>query len=57
MKITLTVAPEVALFYTRVAAATGRTPAEAMEDALFLLAAELSLEALNKNSTEKDPSL
>ncbi len=36
----------VALFYIRIALATGKTPEQVMADALFKLAGELSLEAL-----------
>lgn len=46
MEIQLTLAPEVALFYTRLAACCGKDVQEVMQDALFLLAGELSLEAL-----------
>lgn len=45
-QITLTIEPSVVLFYTRIAAAAGMTPEQVMSDALFKLAGELSLEAL-----------
>ena len=44
--ITVSLPTEVALFYARVAIATGRTLEEVLSDALFKLAGELSLEAL-----------
>ena len=44
--VTVSLPPEVALFYARVAIATGRTLEEVLSDALFKLAGELSLEAL-----------
>lgn len=45
-KITLTLEPAVALFYTRVALAAGVSLEQVLSDALFKLAGELSLEAL-----------
>ncbi len=45
-RITLTLEPEVALFYTRIAASTGKPLEQILCDALFKLAGELSLEAL-----------
>ena len=50
MEITLTLEPEVALFYTRIAATAGVPLARVLTDALFKLAGELSLEALRNNS-------
>ena len=44
--ISLSLEPEVALFYTRIALATGRSLEQVLRDALFKLAGELSLEAL-----------
>ena len=44
--ITITLEPAVALFYTRIALSTGRTLEQVLSDALFKLAGELSLEAL-----------
>ena len=46
MQITLTLDPSVVLFYTRVALRAGVSPEKVMADALFKLAGELSLEAL-----------
>lgn len=46
-QITLTLEPSVALFYTRVAIAAGISLEQVLSDALFKLAAELSLEALH----------
>ena len=43
---TVTLEPAVALFYIRVAEATGKTLEQVLSDALFKLAGELSLEAL-----------
>ena len=45
-KVSVSLPPEVALFYARVAIATGRTLEDVLADALFKLAGELSLEAL-----------
>ena len=45
-KITLSLEPSVALFYTRVALAAGVSLEQVLTDALFKLAGELSLEAL-----------
>lgn len=44
--ITLSLEPAVALFYLRIAAASGKTLEAVISDALFKLAGELSLEAL-----------
>lgn len=45
-EITLLLEPAVALFYSRVAAAAGVTLESVLCDALFKLAGELSLEAI-----------
>ena len=45
-KITLSLEPAVALFYTRIALSAGKTLEQVLSDALFKLAGELSLEAL-----------
>lgn len=45
-QVTLTLEPAVALFYTRIALSTGKTVEQVLSDALFRLAGELSLEAL-----------
>ncbi|MBO5324133.1 MAG: hypothetical protein J6A88_08570 [Oscillospiraceae bacterium] len=47
-KITLSLEPAVALFYTRVALAAGVSLEQVLTDALFKLAGELSLEALQE---------
>ena len=47
-EITVTLEPAVALFYSRVAEATGKTLEQVLSDALFKLAGELSLEALRR---------
>ena len=46
MEVTLLLEPTVALFYTRIAAAMGMSLEDVLRDALFKLAGELSLEAL-----------
>ena len=51
-KITLSLEPEVALFYARIALSAGLTLEQVVHDALFKLAGELSLEALKKRSKE-----
>lgn len=48
MEVHLSLEPELALFYTRVACLTGKPVAQVIADALFLLAGELSLEALKQ---------
>lgn len=52
MEILLTLEPELALFYTRAAASCGKSVPQVIRDALFLLAGELSLEALEKADAE-----
>jgi hypothetical protein len=47
-KITITLEPAVALFYTRIACSAGKPLEEVLSDALFKLAGELSLEAIHK---------
>ena len=47
-QVTLLLEPAVALFYTRLAQHTGRTLEQVLCDALFKLAGELSLQALEK---------
>ena len=46
IEITLTLEPAVALFYGRVAETAGKSLEQVICDALFKLAGELSLEAL-----------
>ena len=46
MEITLVLTPEVALFYTQIARSAGLPVEQVLSDALFKLAGELSLEAL-----------
>ena len=48
MEITLQLEPSVAFFYTRVATSVGLPLEQVIADALFKLAGELSLEALQK---------
>ena len=45
-QVTLVLEPAVALFYTRIAEAVGVTLEQVLGDALFKLAGELSLEAM-----------
>ncbi len=47
--VTLILEPTVELFYTKVAISTGRSLEQVLEDALFKLAGELSLEAIHKS--------
>ena len=47
-KISVSLPSEVALFYARVAIATGQTLEDVLADALFKPAGELSLEALRE---------
>ena len=47
-KVTVTLEPEVYLFYTQIARVSDRTLEQVLSDALFKLAAELSLEALSR---------
>ncbi len=49
-KITLTLEPSVALFYTRIALSAGKSLEQVLSDALFKLAGELSLEALQESA-------
>ena len=53
-QVTLTLEPTVALFYKRIADSAGITLEQTLYDALFKLAAELSLEALQ---SKKRPGL
>ena len=45
-QVTLILEPSVALFYTRIALSAGVPLEQVLQDALFKLAGELSLEAL-----------
>ena len=49
-QVTLLLEPNVALFYTRIAQAAELPLEQVLADALFKLAAELSLEALHDKS-------
>jgi len=49
-QVTLTLEPSVALFYTRLAFACGIPLEQILSDALFKLAGELSLEALDRST-------
>ena len=46
--VTVQLEPAVVLFYTRVACTAGSTLEQVLSDALFKLAGELSLEALQR---------
>ena len=50
-QVTLLLEPNVALFYTRIAAAAGIPLEQVLSDTLFKLAGELSLEALHAKNT------
>ena len=47
-EVKLTLEPTVALFYSRIASSLGVSLEQVLSDALFKLAAELSLEALSR---------
>ena len=49
-RVTLLLEPSVALFYSRIASMAELPLEKVLSDALFKLAAELSLEALNNSS-------
>ena len=52
--VTLLLEPAVALFYRRIADASGKSLEQVLSDALFKLAGELALEAL-KNASPTTP--
>ena len=52
-EITLQLDPTVILFYSRIAAASGRSLEQVLSDALFKLAGELSLQAILKEYSGK----
>lgn len=52
VEVSLQLEPALALFYTRIALTSGTSLEQVLQDALFKLAGELSLEAL-KNNYEK----
>ena len=52
-QVTLLLEPAVALFYTRIAQNTGLPLEQVLSDALFKLAGELSLEALQSPSSQQ----
>ena len=47
-QVTLSLEPSLILFYSRIAESVGKSVEEVLSDALFRLAGELSLEALEK---------
>lgn len=55
MNISIDLDPSAVLFYTRVAAVSGKSLPAVLADALFLLAGELSLEAIRdaENPSQK----
>ena len=53
IQVTIPLEPAVALFYGRVAAATGNQLEQVLSDALFKLAGELSLEALQSSQNAR----
>ena len=52
-EITLQLDAAVILFYSRIASASGQTLEQVLSDALFKLAGELSLQALQKEYSGK----
>ena len=54
-QITLLLEPSVALFYSQVAKNAGLPLEQVLSDALFKLAAELSLEALHEKNRTNTP--
>ena len=48
--VTVQLEPDVALFYMRIACSAGKSLEQVINDALFKLAGELSLEALQSTS-------
>ena len=50
IEIAVTLEPAVLLFYSHVAEATGKALEQVLSDALFKLAGELSLEALQQSN-------
>ena len=48
--VTLTLEPAVILFYSRIAVSAGLSLEQVLSDALFKLAGELSLEAMQKQA-------
>ena len=49
VEVSLQLEPALALFYTRIACTSGTSLEQVLQDALFKLAGELSLEALRNN--------
>ena len=49
VEVTLQLEPALALFYTRIDLTSGTSLEQVLQDALFKLAGELSLEALKNN--------
>ena len=48
VEVSLQLEPALALFYTRIALSSGASLEQVLQDALFKLAGELSLEALKR---------
>ena len=57
MKVTLTLEPNVLLFYTRIAMTAGKTVDQVLSDALFHLAGQLSAEALRQREDFSEKTL
>ena len=56
-RVSLTLDPSVALFYTKIADCAGKTLEQVLCDALFRLAGELSLNALQKREEFQENTL
>ena len=54
-QITLQLDPEIVLFFTRIACTAGYPLEKVLRDALFLLAGELSMEALYHSAENVPP--
>ena len=55
--VSLSLDPSVALFYTKIADCAGKTLEQVLSDALFRLAGELSLNALQKREEFQENTL
>ena len=55
MQVTLLLSPETAIFYQKIACLSGISLEQVLSDALFKLAGELALEALQSPSDGKNP--
>jgi hypothetical protein len=57
MKVTLTLDPDVLLFYTRIALSSGKPVDQVLTDALLHLAEQLSIQALRAREDFSEKSL